>query len=303
MDSTEAHLNQLTAATERLMNALIDKKGINSLIDGLTTVISLVANFTEGIGGGRNAFLMLGSVGSQMLSGQLANSLNITLNNIERNKRAAEDLRVSLDNLSKIKTFSVIDNKALQQVIEYKNILNDLSSAMNEKQYAEGNKYIQDIEAAINENSKLSQEVQNAIQIYLDMQALPDYQQEDLKEKMFNSGYYNDEKVEELKKQTENAIDIITKGYKELDRINESMANDTTLFETKKNLLGITEAFNSIKSVIDSGTFHDLVKEEDLNSLADIEFNLNSIKGDFEDLPDDLEAEDIIDEDFVDRIT
>ena len=169
MDSTEAHLNQLTAATERLMNALIDKKGINSLIDGLTTVISLVANFTEGIGGGRNAFLMLGSVGSQMLSGQLANSLNITLNNIERNKRAAEDLKTSLDNLSKIKTFSIIDNQALKQVIEYKNIMNDLSASMDEKQHEEGNKYIQDIEAALTQNQENEEKVRQAINEYIQL--------------------------------------------------------------------------------------------------------------------------------------
>jgi len=42
LNSMEAHLNKLTAASEGLYDSLLDPESLNGLIDGLTTVVTLI---------------------------------------------------------------------------------------------------------------------------------------------------------------------------------------------------------------------------------------------------------------------
>lgn len=51
MQSTEAHLEKLTAAWERIYNSLSDRDIINGAIDTLTKAINNIGHFTEAIGG------------------------------------------------------------------------------------------------------------------------------------------------------------------------------------------------------------------------------------------------------------
>ena len=51
MDSIEAHLKQLTVASEKLWDALINNDAMNSFIDLLTGAVELAGNFTDSIGG------------------------------------------------------------------------------------------------------------------------------------------------------------------------------------------------------------------------------------------------------------
>jgi TP901 family phage tail tape measure protein len=99
MESTAAHLNKLTASAERFMDALIDDGVINGLIDSLATVTSLLGNFVEGVGGGTNALFMLGSIGADVFSKQITNSLLITIQNLKTAARAAQETKTSFSNL------------------------------------------------------------------------------------------------------------------------------------------------------------------------------------------------------------
>ena len=116
LESTEAHLEKLGAAGERLMSALIDKKGTNSLIDGVTDLTTLFSNLIESIGGGRNALLMLGSIGTQVFSGHIANSLNTTITNIGQAKIQAEEFQTVLENFNKLQPFSKLDSEAQELI-------------------------------------------------------------------------------------------------------------------------------------------------------------------------------------------
>jgi TP901 family phage tail tape measure protein len=66
LDSMEAHLNQLTAATEGLYDTLLDPDSLNPLIDALTRIVELADQMIQGLGGGGDMLLTLGSIGFNM---------------------------------------------------------------------------------------------------------------------------------------------------------------------------------------------------------------------------------------------
>ncbi len=100
MESTEAHLNRLTASTERFMDALIDDETINDLIDVLSSTVDVLANFVEGLGGGTKALSMLGAVGVDVFSKKISESLLITIKNMEAAKKQAEDTKKAFENIN-----------------------------------------------------------------------------------------------------------------------------------------------------------------------------------------------------------
>ena len=100
MESTEAHLNRLTASTERFMDALIDDEVINDLIDVLSSTVDVLANFVEGLGGGTKALSMLGAVGVDVFSKKISESLLITIKNMEAAKKQAEDTKKAFENIN-----------------------------------------------------------------------------------------------------------------------------------------------------------------------------------------------------------
>ena len=140
MESTEAHLNKLTASTERLMDALIDDEGVHGLIDALTSVTDLLTNFVEGIGGGTSALLMLGSVGTQVFSKQIAEGLAVTASNLRTGVKAAEELQTAFKNLSSFEYFA---NKSDTQVPGILEKFESVKSMMNSTDIQKVNEYMQ----------------------------------------------------------------------------------------------------------------------------------------------------------------
>jgi len=83
MESTQAHINQLNNAWERLYNAMINKDAITGVTDGLTLVVKLLAQFTESIGGGIGVLNLLGTTAIKIFSTQIARGLTIFSHNIK----------------------------------------------------------------------------------------------------------------------------------------------------------------------------------------------------------------------------
>ena len=75
MDSLEAHLNQLSVASEKLYDALIDNDAIKGFIDLLTGVVNIFGDITAGVGGAIPMLLSLGGVLGKIFNAQLSNGL------------------------------------------------------------------------------------------------------------------------------------------------------------------------------------------------------------------------------------
>ena len=104
MESMEAHLQKLSTEGERVYNNLFDANAVNPLIDALTTLISLLADFVDGIGGIGPVLLMLGSIGTKAFSKQIGEGISTSIINSKNAKKNAEELASQyqiLDDISK----------------------------------------------------------------------------------------------------------------------------------------------------------------------------------------------------------
>lgn len=75
LESTAAHLQQLSTEAQRTYATLFDADALNGFVDGLQGVLSLFNDFIEGLGGGVNAITYLGSVFVGVFSKQIAQSI------------------------------------------------------------------------------------------------------------------------------------------------------------------------------------------------------------------------------------
>lgn len=142
MESTEAHLQQLSTAWERVWIAMSDSKSTRSLIDVLTGLVTGMANFTEAVGGGGNALLLFGSVGTQVFSKQIAQGIATMINNFRAAKDNAVQLNAQLEIMQQFKGININDT-ATQRLIEMKEQILSLGSLVTSEQHNIANAMIQ----------------------------------------------------------------------------------------------------------------------------------------------------------------
>ena len=132
MESTAAHLQQLKTEWEDFYDSLLDNGTINEVLDGLSKAVGLLNNFMDGIGGGNNALLMLGSTALRIFSKQFGEGIKNVVLHFSRLRNNAKELQAQLDNIQLFKNSSQYQNneavKALvdaqEQVSKYYNVLN-----------------------------------------------------------------------------------------------------------------------------------------------------------------------------------
>lgn len=119
MESTKAHLAELSTAWERVFDSFVDNKGINSGIDVLTGLTNGLANFIEALGGGGNTLLTFGSIFTNIFSKQIAESIDATIKNSQAAKYNLQQLEGVLKTLNaQQESFAQGNNGQKNQAIE-----------------------------------------------------------------------------------------------------------------------------------------------------------------------------------------
>ena len=119
MESTKAHLAELSTAWERVFDSFVDNKGINSEIDVLTGLTNGLANFIEALGGGGNTLLTFGSIFTNVFSKQIAESIDATIKNSQAAKYNLQQLEGVLKTLNaQQESFAQGNNGQKNQAIE-----------------------------------------------------------------------------------------------------------------------------------------------------------------------------------------
>ena len=103
MDSIEARLTKLRAASEGLFTNLIDSESTKNLIDVLTWLVEALDTVAKGLGGLGNILQMVGGIATRMFSSQITQGIGQMYTNHQTNKfnnaqaAAAAELGLSLD--------------------------------------------------------------------------------------------------------------------------------------------------------------------------------------------------------------
>ena len=96
MESTAAHLQKMQTSWEGVYDSVLDTDTINFWLDAFAGLGTGLEHLVDGLGGGNNALLLLGSTAMKVFDKQIANSLSITLNNFKRFKEQAENTKAIL---------------------------------------------------------------------------------------------------------------------------------------------------------------------------------------------------------------
>ena len=138
MESTEAHLQQLSTQWEDFYDSILDTDTINSLVDALTKVVNLFTQFIDSIGGGKNLFVMLGSTAIRVFDKQIAGGIINFINNIKRGKDNVAQLNAQLNNIALFDKFRGL-NAASASLIDALKTISQYYTYMNNEQINEAN--------------------------------------------------------------------------------------------------------------------------------------------------------------------
>ena len=83
MDSLKAHLNELTAAQEGLIQAFSDTDSFKGLVDIGTNLLNIFTQLVDAIGGGGNALLSFGAILTRVFSKNIATQISNIATNIQ----------------------------------------------------------------------------------------------------------------------------------------------------------------------------------------------------------------------------
>lgn len=143
LDSVEAHLNALTAASEKLYDNLFDEEVIKTFADALTGLLGIANNLVEGLGGGVNTFVYFGSILSNVFNNQIAGAINRQIMNMERLGASTEAVSVKMQLLKEIANKRTLDGKmtasqkALDLEVEYAERILDVRQNLTKEEYNE----------------------------------------------------------------------------------------------------------------------------------------------------------------------
>ena len=289
MESTEAHLQQLKTEWEDFYDSILDSQTINSFTDAITGVVKLLTNFIDGIGGGRNALLLLSSTLTRVFSKQLSQGILNIISHFSRVKENAAQLQAQLDNIQLFKnTQQYTDNPAVKALVDAQKAVSQYYNVLSNEQINTANALAQQV----GDTAQLKQEWEDSAQAVNNyMKAVQDQNQgKNIRVTTDNGASYqnyykfdfkNSKSVDALKgvaqslDKTETKVKTFTAQIGVLSRKFNQIDKDSSKFNKNINLikLGAAKATESFKILNKQGIFKDI----EPSKLNEIERSLNAI--------------------------
>ena len=265
MESMEAHLNKLTAASEKLYGELMDPEGINPLIDSLTTIVDLLGSFTSVIGGGAGALQLLGLIGMKVFQKQIVSGLTTTITNMQTAKHNATLLKSEMQALENLEKSNNGQDKRLTNIINMKKDILKYSEAISNEDRETLNQMIQQTEELYKQQDALREKASHGSD-FLSRRTGESY-------RFFNKdGGANQADIDKAKedlnaadlgiKQQESQYKGLTQAINELTRARALNENEKT--KSTKTDLDVSNAKKNLNSIVKS-TIISLKEEIDLN--------------------------------------
>ena len=91
MDSIQAKMQQLATASEGLMSHLFDPQAFSPALEALTTLLNLVTDLVDSLGGVGPILTSIGGIGMKVFSNQLGQSINNMITNASRARAIREN--------------------------------------------------------------------------------------------------------------------------------------------------------------------------------------------------------------------
>lgn len=136
MESTRAHLDQLSASTERLYKNLIDSDGLNTVIDLFSGLVTGISEYTEAIGGSGAALAQLGSLATKVFGKSISQEIARTVSNIQLMGEKSKEASAQLKLMQQFRGLEVND-ASYQRLLDMTKQLESYKDILTETQYQE----------------------------------------------------------------------------------------------------------------------------------------------------------------------
>lgn len=140
MESTKAHLQELSTELERTYSSLLDTDTLNTAVDGLTGLVEQFNAFIDGLGGGGATLAYFGSMAVNVFSKQIGSSITKQIANIDSlkaNLKGFELKQEVIDSLNDqhLAKGEKLDDSALVKEAEYAEKTLQIRKALTQEQY------------------------------------------------------------------------------------------------------------------------------------------------------------------------
>ena len=253
LESTKAHIQELDTAWERLFASLVDSKQVNGLIDIFTLLTKGMANFSESLGGGGNVLLAFGSIATQVFNKQISQSINTTVENFQKAKFNADQLKKSIDEINNLKQSQGYSDDVVKQMVNAKEQMSQYYAILDKNGINQGDAIIQEIGEVNNladtwEQTKI--EVDNYLQALAKSNGLLQGGLLDLDKDVDTSKYERmqgllakvTETIETSKHAWKDYNDEMKSATKDSEGLKDSLANVRVAAEQLTRRTGLSEA-------------------------------------------------------------
>lgn len=162
MDSLGAKMEQFGAASERVKDALINEESLKGLVSTGTTLVNLVGNFVEAIGGGGNALLLLGSSLTTLFSGVISKEINNIVTNMQNVKNNALKIKQDIQNTKLFGQSQGYRDGTITAMVDAKKAAQQYYGFMTDAQKNEYNGIVEQIGAQQDKLTILNEQIQAA---------------------------------------------------------------------------------------------------------------------------------------------
>ena len=286
MESTAAHLQTLKASVENIYDSFADTDTINGLIDGLSTVANLAANFIDAIGGGVTILEGLGSVALTVFSTHIARGINTTITNFEIAKNNAKQFNDALLVTKEWQGIPGLDSVS-QKLLESREQLLELSRLMSSEQFSGMQGMLNDVTqvgnaiASLKDEQLILNEAIEGVLSYKDAWKTT--------EDVMKSDEGQAEVIKRLQKQEQgikNVIKAINQYSKLQNTMNTKIINgeeiSSELEQARKKLIAYYEALEKLGST-------GQLTQRHVESLKSIEPVVNEIRNELSTIDDSID--------------
>lgn len=161
MDSMEAHLAQLQAATEEAYSSLIDNDAMNTMVDGLTLMVNLLNSFISNAGGGMGVLVLLTNTLSKVFINQLSQGLTTMVLNLQASKNQMAQLTAEQELLVQ---FSEVEESVIKKVVDEKQKILSIQKSLTQEELNSFNGQLKELVNLENKKTLLEEQLQLAEQ-------------------------------------------------------------------------------------------------------------------------------------------
>ena len=270
MESMKAHLEQMAAEAERTYDVLFNEESIKGFTKGITSTLEIFNDFIEGIGGGGNAFIYLGTIVTNVFNRQIGTAISKQIENLKSwksnieglklkeaiaatftgqgNNTSIDTLKKSIEQTYKAQGQGVVSDSALQKEAEIAQKILAVKKALTSEEYNE----LTAIQKQIGLNEQKALQLESYSQIFKEIFGVEKQSQVEIE--LYFRNIQNH--LREIEEDSENVINT-------LNLLENADANSTD--EAQENQI-LNSTAETVRQINDLLIQQDLLRDENVNS-------------------------------------